>query len=78
MHITYMHIVFIMSYKLINILLLLLASIIIIYIYMCVYMYIYYTIEYEYVWVILLILCKILTSLVRARSMHNIMHNMHS
>lgn len=41
-------------------------------------MYIYYTIEYEYVWVILLILCKILTSLVRARSMHNIMHNMHS
>lgn len=40
MHITYMHIVFIMSYKLINILLLLLASIIIINIY--VYVYILY------------------------------------
>ena len=37
MHITYMHIVFIMSYKLINILLLLLASIIIINIYICIY-----------------------------------------
>lgn len=72
----YAHSIHNVIYELINILLLLLASIIIINIYICVCIYI--ILEYEYVGVILLILCKILTSLVRARSMHNIMHNMHS